>query len=192
MEMFALTFEEINKCIEDCTKCELYKTRNKCVPGEGNVKSRILFIGEAPGRDEDLSGKPFVGRSGQLLDKLLKSIGADKNKDVFIANILKCRPPQNRDPKPSEQEACIQFLREQYKLLNPKVVVCLGRIAAQRIIKPNFAITREHGTWTIKNGTYFTATFHPSALLRNPNNMQAAYNDFNEIRKKVIELKSGR
>lgn len=88
MEMFALTFEEINKCIEDCRKCELYKTRNKCVPGEGNVKSRILFIGEAPGRDEDLSGKPFVGRSGQLLDKLLKSIGADKNKDVFIQTLL--------------------------------------------------------------------------------------------------------
>lgn len=83
-----MTFEEINKCIEDCTKCELYKTRNKCVPGEGNVKSRILFIGEAPGRDEDLSGKPFVGRSGQLLDKLLKSIGADKNKDVFIQTLL--------------------------------------------------------------------------------------------------------
>ena len=187
-----MTFEEINKCIEECTKCELYKTRNKCVPGAGNVKSRILFIGEAPGRDEDLSGLPFVGRSGQLLEKLLKSIGADKNKDVFIANILKCRPPQNRDPRPSEQESCIQFLREQYKLLHPKIVVCLGRIAAQRIIKPDFAITREHGTWTEKCGTYFTATFHPSALLRNPNNMQAALNDFQEIRRKVIELKSNK
>lgn len=185
-----MTFEEINKCIEECKKCSLYKTRTKAVPGYGNVKSRILFIGEAPGRDEDLSGMPFVGRSGQLLDKLLKSIGADKNKDVFIANILKCRPPQNRDPSPREQESCIEFLRAQYKLLNPKIVICLGRIAAQRIIKPNFSITREHGTWTVKKGTYFTATFHPSALLRNPNNMKAAYEDFNEIRKKVMELKN--
>lgn len=147
-----------------------------------------MFIGEAPGQSEDETGKPFVGRSGKLLDKLFESVGIDRDKDIYITNILKCRPPQNRDPRTDEQEACIGYLREQYKIFRPKIVVCLGRIAAQRLIRPDFAITREHGTWTLKSGTYFTATFHPSALLRNPNNMPQAMEDFQEIRRKVIEL----
>ena len=183
-----MNFGEISYEINNCKKCELCKTRNKPVVGHGGENAKILFIGEAPGKNEDEQGMPFVGASGKLLDSYLESIGLDKNKDIYITNILKCRPPQNRDPKPEEQEACIQYLREQYKILKPKIVVCLGRIAAQRIIKPNFKITREHGTWTVKKGTYFTATFHPSALLRNPNNKVLADQDFKIIKEKMIEL----
>lgn len=152
------------------------------------MRSRVLFVGEAPGKNEDEQGLPFVGRSGQLLDKLLADVGMTKADNIYITNILKCRPPQNRDPKPDEQEACIQYLREQYKIMSPNIVVCLGRIAAQRIIDKNFSITRQHGTWTVKRGVFFTATFHPSALLRNPNNMQYAEDDFIQIRKKIDEI----
>ncbi|WP_244832910.1 uracil-DNA glycosylase [Clostridium sp. BJN0001] len=180
--------EDIVNEINKCEKCELCKSRINTVPGDGGLNSRIMFIGEAPGQTEDETGKPFVGRSGKLLDKLFDSVGINREKDIYITNILKCRPPKNRDPKPDEQEICINYLREQYKILRPKIVVCLGRIAAQKIIKPNFAITREHGTWTVKCNTYFTATFHPSALLRNPSNMQLALDDFKEIRKKVLEI----
>lgn len=183
-----MTMDDICKDIFTCEKCELCQTRKNTVPGDGALDSRIMFIGEAPGQSEDETGKPFVGRSGKLLDQLFESVGIDRKNDIYITNILKCRPPQNRDPRPSEQEACIQYLREQYKILHPKIVVCLGRIAAQRLIRPDFSVTREHGSWTMKCGTYFTATFHPSALLRNPNNMPAARNDFLQIRKKVIEL----
>lgn len=183
-----MTIEEICNNIKTCEKCELCQVRKNPVPGDGALDSRIMFIGEAPGQSEDETGEPFVGRSGKLLDKLFESVGIDRKKDIYITNILKCRPPQNRDPRPGEQEACIAYLREQYKVLRPKIVVCLGRIAAQRLIRSDFAITKEHGTWTEKCGTYFTATFHPSALLRNPNNMPQALDDFQEIRRKVIEL----
>ena len=184
-----MTFYDISKEIYNCKKCELYKTRNKPVIGQGGDNAKILFIGEAPGKFEDEKGVPFVGRSGKLLDEYLNEIGLDKNKDIYISNILKCRPPNNRNPKPEEQEACIKYLREQYKILKPKVIICLGRIAAQRIIKPDFKITKEHGKWFLKKGAYFMATFHPSALLRNPANKVLATEDFKKIKEKILELK---
>lgn len=186
-----ITIEDINNQIKNCEKCELCYSRTNTVAGDGALNSKIMFIGEAPGQSEDETGKPFVGRSGKLLDHLFESIGIDRSKDIYITNILKCRPPKNRDPKPSEQESCINYLRDQYKILRPKIIVCLGRIAAQRLIRSDFSITREHGTWTKKSNTYFTATFHPSALLRNPKNMDAALEDFKEIRAKVLELTKG-
>ena len=137
-----MDWNELLAACEACEKCELCKTRTNCVFSVGNKNADILFVGEAPGEQEDLSGTPFVGRAGQLLDKFLYAIDI-KREDVYIANILKCRPPKNRDPKPEEEDACIGYLREQVALINPKVIVCLGRISAMRIIKPDFKITAE-------------------------------------------------
>ncbi|MDD3428982.1 MAG: uracil-DNA glycosylase [Oscillospiraceae bacterium] len=171
-----------------CEKCELCKTRQNVVMGMGVPKAEILFIGEAPGAQEDETGLPFVGRSGKLLDTFLNDIGLSRTKNIYIANIIKCRPPQNRDPLPAEWDACLPYLRTQFKFLRPKIVVCLGRIAAQRIMRPDFSVMKEHGTWTVKNGTYFTATLHPAALLRNPNNTPLALQDFRAIQEKINEL----
>ena len=128
------------ECCE-CTACELHKTRTNCVFGTGSTSAKILFVGEAPGDNEDKTGTPFVGRAGKLLDQFLFAVDINRD-DVYIANILKCRPPQNRDPLPAEEDACIDFLRRQVRLLRPKVIVCLGRISAQRLIKPDFKITK--------------------------------------------------
>ena len=135
-------------------------------------------MGEGPGQSEDEQGLPFVGRSGQLLDKYLFAIDLDRSKNCYIANIVKCRPPQNRDPLPTESEACMPWLREQFKLLQPKIVVCLGRIASQRMIRTDFSVTKEHGTFVQKNGVWFMGTFHPAALLRQAQNKPAAFADF--------------
>ena len=160
-----MTWDELKKACNECENCELCKTRTKCVFGVGNENADILFVGEAPGEQEDLSGTPFVGRAGQLLDKFLYAVDI-KREDVYIANILKCRPPKNRDPLPEEEDACIDFLREQVKLIKPKMIVCLGRISAMRLISPEYRITKEHGKW-VKKGQYdMTAVYHPSLLLR--------------------------
>ena len=146
-----------------------------------------MFIGEAPGEQEDLSGLPFVGAAGKLLDKYLGFIGLTSD-DVYIANILKCRPPKNRDPLPAEQDVCIEWLREQVKLMKPKIVVCLGRISAQRLISPDFKVTQQHGQFIDKKGILFMGTFHPAALLRNPLNKPDALSDFQKLRDKINEL----
>lgn len=185
--MYKLTINDIENLVKCCQKCDLYKTRTNVVAGDGNPNADILFVGEAPGRYEDLQGKPFVGRSGKLLDKFLSGIGLSRD-DIFIANILKCRPPENRDPTPAGQEMCIPYLRAQFKLIKPKMVVCLGRIAAQRIIDPNFRITKQHGTFIQKGNTIFTATFHPSAILRFPERESIALDDFNKIKNKMNEF----
>lgn len=148
-----------------------------------------MFIGEGPGENEDLQGEPFVGRGGQLLDKMLAAVDLDRKTNVYIANIVKCRPPKNRDPLPEEQEACIDWLRNQVALIRPKIIVCLGRIAAMRIIKPDMKITREHGQFFEKNGTLMMATLHPAALLRNPNQKPVAFEDFLKLREKIDELR---
>ena len=142
-------------------------------------------MGEGPGQSEDEQGLPFVGRSGQLLDKYLFAIDLDRSKNCYIANIVKCRPPQNRDPLPTESEACMPWLREQFKLLQPKIVVCLGRIASQRMIRTDFSVTKEHGTFVQKNGVWFMGTFHPAALLRQAQNKPAAFADFVALREKI-------
>ena len=150
-----------------CTDCELHCTRTNCVFGTGNINADIMFVGEAPGQNEDLQGVPFVGRAGQLFDRYLYAVGIERS-DVYIANILKCRPPQNRDPLPEEQDRCINYLREQVKLVKPKIIVCLGRIAAMRLIRKDYMITKEHGQWVQRGDFLMTAVYHPALLLRDP------------------------
>ena len=165
----------------NCRKCGLCETRTNVVFGQGNPAAELMFIGEGPGETEDLTGLPFVGRSGKLLDKFIEAIGYSRE-DVFIANMVKCRPPQNRDPKPEEMELCLDYLRRQVKLINPKLIVCLGRVAASRLISPDIKVTKEHGRVFEKGGYKFMATFHPAALLRNPNQKPEAFEDFLKIR----------
>ena len=183
--------EEFAKLREECLKCQkcgLCKTRTNVVFGTGVDNAEVMFIGEGPGENEDLQGEPFVGRGGQLLDKMLAAVDLDRKKNIYIANIVKCRPPQNRDPLPEEQDQCIQWLREQFKVLRPKIIVCLGRIAAAKIIKPDFKIMKEHGVFFEKNGVLMMAILHPAALLRNPNNKPAAFEDFLKLQEKIREV----
>ena len=172
-----------------CRKCPLGDTKTNTVFGSGNQNADLMFIGEAPGENEDLQGKPFVGASGRLLDKYLDAVGL-KREDTYIANILKCRPPKNRDPKPEEEEQCIDFLRRQLSLIRPKVIVCLGRISAMKIIKPDFKITAEHGKWFKKGDWIMCAVYHPAALLRDPRKRDDMMADFIEIKRKLDELDS--
>ena len=181
-------FTELRKDCFACKKCALGSTRTNLVFGVGNETADILFVGEGPGENEDLQGEPFVGKAGKLLDKYLEVIGLDRNKNVYIANIVKCRPPQNRDPQEDEQEACINWLREQTKLIKPKIIVCLGRIAAQRLISPDFRVTKEHGQFIKKGNILFMGTFHPAALLRNEAQKADALSDFQNLREKIKEL----
>lgn len=167
------------KC-NNCTKCDLYKSKKNTVFGKGSKNASVLFVGEAPGEQEDIHGIPFCGASGQLLDKYFSAIDMSED-EYYVANILKCRPPYNRDPLPEEQEACIGYLREQLKLINPKLIVCLGRISAMKIIKPDFKITREHGKWFKKGRFYITAVYHPSMLLRDSSKREETMVDFLEI-----------
>ena len=181
-------FEELEIQCKSCDKCRLCETRHNVVFGVGNKNADVLFIGEGPGENEDLQGEPFVGRGGQLLDKMLAAVDLDRKKNIYIANIVKCRPPQNRDPMQDEQEACTHWLRNQVKLINPKIIVCLGRIAAAKIIKQDIKITKEHGIFFEKGNILFMATLHPAALLRNPNNKPGAFEDFLKLKEKMKEL----
>lgn len=179
MTMDLATLEQ--NCLA-CTRCGLCDTRSHVVFGQGVPDAEVLFVGEGPGQSEDEQGLPFVGRSGQLLDQYLFAIDLDRSKNCYIANIVKCRPPQNRDPLPAESEACMPWLREQFRLIRPKIVVCLGRVAAQRLIRADFSVTKEHGQLIEKNGVLFMGTFHPAALLRNGQNKPAAFSDFVTLR----------
>jgi len=183
-----MTWDELEQSCKACQKCDLAPTRLNVVFGAGVRSAKVLFIGEGPGQNEDEQGLPFVGRSGALLDSYLRSVGLDREKNIFIANTVKCRPPHNRDPLPEERTACLPWLREQFRLLAPKIVVCLGRIAAQQIIRPDFSVTKEHGQFFDKDGVLFMGTFHPAALLRNPNNKPVAFEDFVALREKIREL----
>ena len=183
-------WEELKENCLNSRKCNLCEARSNVVFGVGNPCAKVMFIGEGPGRNEDLKGEPFVGAGGQLLDKYLAAVDLDRRTNIYIANIVKCRPPQNRDPLQEEQEACMDWLRNQTALLRPKIIVCLGRIAAMRIIKPDFKITREHGQFFKKGNIYMTATLHPAALLRNPAQKPAAFDDFLKLRDKIDELQA--
>jgi DNA polymerase len=167
-----------------CRGCELWKTRTNCVFGTGNREARLMFIGEAPGEREDLSGTPFVGRAGQLLDRFLYAVDIARE-DVYIANILKCRPPKNRDPRPEEEEACMDFLRAQVRLIQPEIIVCLGRIAAMKLIKPDFRITAEHGVWFERGQFSMMAVYHPALLLRDPRKKEDMLADMKKIRARL-------
>ena len=174
-------------CLQ-CKKCGLCASRNHVVFGVGNAQAKVMLVGEGPGEHEDLEGEPFVGRGGQLLDKLLAAVDLDRRLNVYITNIVKCRPPKNRDPLPEEQEACLPWLRRQFAVIRPKIVVCLGRVAAMKMIKPDMKITKEHGQFVEKNGVWMMATLHPAALLRNPSQKPAAFEDFLKLREKIDQL----
>lgn len=183
-----MDWEALEQACATCERCTLSQTRTKCVFGTGSRTADILFVGEAPGEQEDLTGTPFVGRAGQLLDKFLAAVNISRE-DVYIANILKCRPPQNRDPLPAEEDACIEYLREQVRLLRPRLIVCLGRISAMRLIKPDFRITKEHGEWFDKGGLLMTAVYHPAYLLRDPRKKEDMLEDMRRIASKLEELR---
>ena len=181
-------WNELQDACMSCQKCGLCETRQHVVFGVGSPKAQVMFVGEGPGENEDLQGEPFVGRGGQLLDKMLAAVDLDRKTNVYITNIVKCRPPQNRDPQPQEQEACLPWLRNQFALLRPKILVCLGRVAGQKLIKPDLKITKEHGIFFDKGGTLMMATLHPAALLRNPAQKPAAFEDYLKLREKIDEL----
>ena len=182
-----LNWETLETACKACTKCALCQTRHNVVFGVGPHDAEVFFIGEGPGEQEDLRGEPFVGPAGKLLDDMLCIIDLGRE-NCYIGNIVKCRPPQNRDPLPEEQEACIDWLRNQTALIRPKIIVCLGRIAAAKIIKPDIKITKEHGVFFEKNGVVMMATLHPAALLRNPSQKPGAFDDFLKLREKIHEL----
>ena len=178
------SWEALERDCQNCRECSLCEGRTNVVFGVGNRQAEVLFIGEGPGANEDAQGLPFVGRAGQLLDDMLAIIGLSRD-DVYIANIVKCRPPQNRDPLGVEQDACIGYLRRQVALLRPKLIVCLGRIAAMRLIREDFKITREHGVWFQKGDVQMMAVYHPAALLRDPRRRPEAFDDFKGLQEKI-------
>ena len=181
------SWEILRSECENCKACELHTTRTNCVFGTGNINADLLFVGEAPGDNEDKTGIPFVGRAGQLLDQYLYAVDIPRE-SVYIANILKCRPPKNRDPLPAEEDACMDFLRRQVKLIRPKIIVCLGRIAAMRLIRPDYKITKEHGEWVQKGNFLITAVYHPALLLRDPRKKEEMLVDMKKIKEKLDEL----
>ena len=167
-----------------CRECALCQTRKNVVFGVGNPQAEIMLVGEGPGANEDEQGVPFVGKAGQFLDDMLAIIGLDRTL-VYIANIVKCRPPGNRDPMNVEQDACIGYLRRQIALIQPKILVSLGRVAAMRLIDPKFRITKEHGVWFEVDGMRMMAMYHPSALLRDPGKRPETFDDLKSLQKEV-------
>ena len=182
-----MTWEELESRCMSCQNCPLAETRTNVVFGVGSRQADVLFIGEGPGEQEDLQGEPFVGPAGKLLDTMLEVIDLDRTK-VYIANIVKCRPPRNRDPLNLEQDACIGYLRAQTALIRPKIIVCLGRIAAMRIIDKDFRITRQHGQWFDRAGVSMMALYHPSALLRDPAKRPDTFLDLKSRQAKIREV----
>lgn len=183
----SLNWPELELRCRECKSCSLFETRRNVVFGVGSKESEVLFIGEGPGEQEDAAGEPFVGRAGKLLDTMLEIIGLNRE-NIYIANIIKCRPPNNRDPLNTEQDACIHWLRSQTTLLNPKIIVCLGRIAAMRIISPDFKITKDHGQWFEKNGVRMMALYHPAALLRDPGKRPETFDDLKSLRRCIDDI----
>ena len=183
-----MEWTELEKTCKACVRCGLCETRHNVVFGVGNPDSQLMLIGEGPGEQEDLKGEPFVGPAGKLLDDMLSIIDVSRTENCYIANIVKCRPPQNRDPMETEQDACIGYLENQIDLIKPKIIVCLGRIAAMRLIRSDYRITREHGQWVEKDGAWYTAIYHPSALLRDATKRPETFDDLLSIRAKMREL----
>lgn len=186
-----LTIESIASKIIKCTHCQLARTRTNVVPGEGVPHPEVLVIGEGPGYDEDMQGRPFVGKAGILLDKMLGAIGLSRTTNCFIANVVKCRPPQNRDPFPEEQEACFSFLEAQIKILKPKMILCMGRISAHKMLNSEEAIGKLRGQFFEFSGIPLMATYHPSALLRNQDLKRPAWDDLKKFRQKLDTLTGG-
>lgn len=182
-----LDWDALEKQCKACTKCGLCQTRSNVVFGIGPQNADIMFVGEGPGEQEDLQGEPFVGAAGKLLNEMLSIIDLGRH-NCYITNIVKCRPPRNRDPENEEQQACIHYLRNQVALIRPKIIICLGRVAAKRLIDPDYRITREHGQWICSNGVWMTAIYHPSALLRDLDKRPDTFVDLLSIRDKYREV----
>lgn len=182
-----LDWKELEESCFQCTNCPLCQARNQVVFGVGNREAEVLFVGEGPGEQEDLQGEPFVGPAGKLLDDMLSIVDLNRE-NCYIANIVKCRPPHNRDPRDEEQDACIGYLRNQVALIRPKIIVCLGRIAAKRLIAEDYRITQEHGIWLQRNGFWITAIYHPSALLRDVTKRPETFMDLLSLRDKIREI----
>lgn len=182
-----LDWKELESQCSNCMKCTLADTRHNVVFGVGPKDAKIMFIGEGPGEQEDMQGEPFVGAAGKFLDEMLSIIDLGRH-NCYIANIVKCRPPRNRDPQEEEQAACMGYLRNQVALIKPRIIVCLGRIAAKKIIYESFRITQEHGTWIERNGVWLTAMYHPSALLRDFTKRPETFEDLLILRDKIHEL----
>jgi DNA polymerase len=174
--------KELNKMVQNCHRCNLSKTRKNIVFGEGNPDAKIMFIGEAPGREEDLQGRPFVGKSGEMVTKMIQKVLLLKREDVYIANIIKCRPPQNRNPEIEEIEACKGYLLKQIEIIKPKIIVLLGNIALHSLLNLNIGITKARGKLYDFNGIKVIPTFHPSYLLRNPTKKKETLQDLKFIK----------
>ena len=187
-EKAGLSLDELSAKILRCTRCGLARTRNNVVPGEGVSSPLVLVIGEGPGYDEDMQGRPFVGKAGVLLDKMLAAINLDRKTNAYIANIVKCRPPENRNPFPDEQSACFSFLEAQIHLLKPKMILCMGKIAIEKLMNQSVAITNSHGQFFEYQGIPVMPTFHPSALLRNPDLKRPAWEDLKKFKSKLDEI----
>jgi len=185
------SLEELRDFIGQCTRCHLHKGRLNLVFGEGNAHAGLVFVGEAPGREEDLVGRPFVGEAGRLLTRIIENGMGVKREDVYICNVIKCRPPGNRDPEPVEVQTCLPFLMKQLELINPRVICILGRIAGQALIGKDFKITKDRGTWFELKGIPVMPTFHPAYLLRNPKAKRAVWEDIKKVMKRLgIEVQA--
>lgn len=182
------SFLQLKQEVLSCTKCELSRSRNNVVFGEGNPESKIFLIGEGPGRDEDLQGRPFVGKSGQLLDKILAACGFNRKEHVFIGNIVKCRPPGNRVPTPAEAAICVPYLHQQIELINPEIIILLGSTSLKYLMGDQYRITRSRGNWMRWQDKWVMPVFHPAALLRNPALKRDTWEDFKKIVFKYREL----
>jgi len=183
-------YKELSDLAADCQRCRLHLTRLQVVFGAGDAHARILFVGEGPGKDEDVQGLPFVGRAGQLLDKILEASDFRRS-EVYITNVVKCRPPGNRLPNPDEVKECRNYLEAQIRIIKPRIIVCLGALASQTIIDPKARISQVRGQWFMRNGIKIMATYHPAALLRNESYKRPAWEDFKLIRDEYQRLQSG-
>ena len=186
--MARLDWEQLEQACRSCQRCALADGRHNVVFGVGPRDAEVMCIGEGPGENEDLQGEPFVGRGGKLLDDMLELIDLDRSRNVYIANIVKCRPPQNRDPLNTEQDACIGYLRNQVALIRPKIIVCLGRVAAMRLIREDLKISREHGQWVERSGVWMTALYHPAAILRDPSKRPVTFDDLKSLQSKIRQV----
>jgi uracil-DNA glycosylase len=184
----AVTLESIRAEIGDCQRCKLASTRTNIVFGSGNPNAELVFVGEAPGFDEDQQGLPFVGRAGQLLTKIIESINL-KRDDVYICNVLKCRPPENRNPEPDEVSVCNPFLKKQLAVIRPKIVCCLGTFAAQTVLQTASSISKLRGKFFDMDGVRVIATFHPAYLLRSPEKKREVWEDMKQIRAELFRLR---
>jgi len=183
------TLDELKNYCEHCRKCPLGNTRNRLVFGDGYENADIFFIAEGPGYYEDQSGHTFVGKSGVLLEKAINGIGMTRE-DVYISNIVKCHPPENRNPSEEEMQACMPYLRYQVAIIKPKIIVCLGSVPSKKIIGEHIRITADRGLWVEKNGIYIMPTFHPAAVLRDEGKKRPFWDDFIQIKNKLLEMKS--